>query len=148
MFDPGTRLKLHYPTHTEVSHIDRCTRQIRQLEVRRIRDLVREPLTLVEYCQRPYVFRSRYLVTAFDMQIREWRNFYVGSSDEYRSSGYLRLVWCNTVTGEIVQFLPGQYAPTPQDRRHLLRDAITISEAALDPRTELRILADDLRRIG
>lgn len=147
MIEPGTELCLTYPTQTDILHIDKCQRRQRIVLARRIRDLVFEPLTVAEYSRRPYTYRSRYLITGIDKHLGDWRNFYLGSSDEYRSSGYLRLVRYDPNRQRIVDYFAGQYAPSPKDRRHLLRLAIELSEDRMRHGLEIRITADDLRLI-
>ena len=63
----------------------------RQFDVVKVRDLVENPLTPVEYFRRPLTVRGRWLVTGFDHHLQQFRNFYPANSLEYERDCQLRI---------------------------------------------------------
>ncbi len=152
MLSPGDRIELVYPTHTHVRLVDHCSRQIRPITIRSVRDLVADPLTPTEYMRRPYVARSRWLVSAFDESKRTFRQFYLGSSDQFRSPGVLRLAIYHPGATRPHRIITDGFEPTVRDRRLLVRCLLDVLANPVAGRGEgeeqIRIIADDLRRIG
>jgi hypothetical protein len=70
MLENGQRLVVHYPVSTHITAEPVFRR--REFLVKGVRDLVRDPLTVQEYCNRTLVRRSRWLVHARDVQLGEW----------------------------------------------------------------------------
>lgn len=146
MFEPGQQIELVYPTITNILHIDKAPRRLRQLYVHRTRDLVREPLTPSEYLRRPYIARSRWLILASEKAAEPPKQFYPGSSDNFRSPGTLWLAIYKPGETKPARLLGKQIEPTPKDRRLLMR---LIHEAeGVHEGYELRIIAHDLRLIS
>ena len=84
---------------------------------------------------------------AFDEESGVWRRFYLGSSREFETRGDLR----------IAMFEPGEERPwriVSRGFRESRKDRILLAKALQAIRTEdlgdlqLRVIADDLRRIG
>ncbi len=67
VFDPGRKLDLIYPESTIIGV--RPDYRIRQVLIDRVRDLVCDPLTPAEYLRRPYLLRSRWLVSGTDANL-------------------------------------------------------------------------------
>ena len=133
MIRPRARLRIHYPRTTHVAHIQHAQTRERIISVREVRDLVRDPLTVAEFMRRPFLNRSRLLVLGFDQDKEQPRQFYLGSSVEYRTAGTLRLI----VDGVIVS---RGFDATREDRKELLSWV-----RRLDDTEDLRIQCDDLR---
>jgi len=146
MFDHGQEIELIYPTTTHIYRIHDAPRRLRQLRVHRVRDLLNEPLTIDEYARRPFVSRSRWLITAAEYTGQPPRQFYVGSADNYRSPSVLRLGLYDPDSEQLAYLIGRQYEPTIADRRELLRFAR--EQATLHPGYDLRIFASDLRLIS
>lgn len=144
MIEPGARLQIHYPVTTTIDAVTKISR--RQIHVRGIRDLVAEPLTPAEYFRRPLIRRSRWLVFAFDEVQEGFRKFYLGTSKEYESRGDLRLALYEPGGTRPYRILTRGFAESRRDRILLAR---TIREVlAMDlSDLELRVVADDLRRV-
>ncbi|MEM6365838.1 MAG: hypothetical protein AAF745_15530, partial [Planctomycetota bacterium] len=88
MYAANTELKVTYPESTQVE--SQCDYRTRRIRIRDVRDLISDPLTPEEYFRRPLTRRSRFLVTAFDLDLNQWRRFYLGSTQEHASEGRLR----------------------------------------------------------
>lgn len=120
-FDPGMEVEISYPnsTHVRFWRPEDCRK--RQIVIHTLRDLVTDPLTVAEFMRRPFLLRSRWLVRAFEPKIRQWRQFYMGSSREFASSGALRVgLFEPGVTAPT--WLYGQsFEPTSEGRRNLIR---------------------------
>ena len=146
MFDSGQELELVYPITTHIHRIHYVPRRIRQIRVHKVRDLLAEPLTIDEYARRPYVSRSRWLITAHERPGEPPRQFYLGSADNYRSPSVLHVGLYEPDHPRPSYLIGRQYEPTIADRRELLRFAR--EQATLHPGYELRIFASDLRLIS
>jgi len=143
MFHHGQQIELVYPTITDILHVNSAPRRTRNLYVHRARDLVENPLTPLEYLRRPYVARSRWLILASEIAGERPKQFYVGTADNYRAPGTLRLALYEPGATKPFRLLGRQIEPTPHDRRLLMR---LINRAAeIHKPLELRILADDMR---
>ncbi|MGB7326176.1 MAG: hypothetical protein WBD31_14985 [Rubripirellula sp.] len=121
MVEPGSYLEFSYPTNRHVRNFEAVPRRLRKIEVKRVRDLVHDPLTINEFARRPYVMRSRWLVTGIDLDVGEWRQFYLGSSDEYRAPGNLRIALYRPGDTMPHEILGREFLPTVLDRRVMLR---------------------------
>lgn len=143
MFEPGSKIELVYPTITHVLRVYSAPCKLRQLYVHRVRDLVAEPLTVAEFMRRPYVARSRWLILASEWAGEPPRQFYVGSSDNYRAPGMLRLALYEPGQDRPASLLGRQFEPTVADRRALLK--LAMREADKHEGFELRITAVDLK---
>jgi len=142
MIEPGQTIELHYPiSNTVESPSDYRLRRVRVL---RVRDLVTQPLTLQEFLRRPYVRRSRWLLTGYDLNAGKFRQFYLGSSDEHRAPGVLRVALYQPGKLMPVDTLPIDFEDTLTDRKLLLD---VVAELLNRDLHDLRvgIYANDLR---
>lgn len=146
MYEPGERVVLKYP---KVNHVAFAPEYVeRSVCIYRIRDLVSEPLSIEEYCRRPYVRRSRWMLSGVDQANGEWRQFYAGSILGRESPGLLR----------VGLFIPGEKAPwriltdpigpTPQERTALARWLRRWSMEKKLGDFKLGVFCDDLRLVG
>lgn len=145
MLDPGDRLTITYPDSTLVNAMSNLQR--RQIQVHRVRDLVAEPLTPVEYFRRPMLRRSRWLVHAWDEQLEAWRKFYLGSTREYSGSGHLRIALYEPDSTKPFRIISRGFQERPRERILLARTLRSLQRMDLDD-LQIRIIADDLRRVG
>ncbi len=139
----GTKIELHYPTCTDV-FADSEQWRLRELLVYRIRDLVREPLTIDEYLHRPFVKRSRYLLIG--KEYGRWKQFYLGSTQEYLANGQLRLGLYGPDDTKPTQLVSRPFDNTPEDRKCLFEAVERWSKLSFG-QLQLRVFADDLRII-
>lgn len=144
MIEPGQTLKLHYPSCTHVLDFSCAPRLPRVLTVRRIRDLVTEPLTLQEFLHRPYIVRSRWLAIGWDIEKRVWRQFYLGSSDEYQAIGQLRFAVYHPRRLLPSRVVSQGFDATIDDRELMLRVLKRWQEKGR-PTYNLRVCCDDMR---
>jgi hypothetical protein len=140
----GTELTIHYPTITHVRHLVEAPRKPRRIIVRSIRDMVAVPLTIKEYLQRPFVARSRYLVFAHEVDTSSFRQFYLGSSQEFASPGMLRIGYSERKPSQ-PRFIARPFGATLQERKLLMR---YISQRPVEEWESLRIFVDDLRVVS
>ena len=145
MFRKLEQIELVYPVTTHIQQIHKAPRRVRYLVVHHVRDLIAEPLTVEEYTRRPYVARSRWLITASEPGKRP-RQFYVGSADNYRAPGVLRVGLYEPGETRPSILFGREYQPTLADRQALLRFAQ--QEANRHPGYDVRIFASDLRLIS
>ena len=145
MLEVGQRLVIHYPKSTHISAEPQFRR--REVIIKDIRDLVRDPLTVEEYCQRTQVRRSRWLVSARDVQIGAWRRFYLGTTREYWRSTPLRLGLFHPDTGRFVKLLARPFEATPYDRILLAKTAMEWLDQDFGG-LKLRVFADDFTLAG
>jgi hypothetical protein len=142
--EPGTKIELHYPTRTDV-FADSQLWRLRELIVYRIRDLVREPLTIEEYLSRPFVKRSRYLLIG--KELGRWKQFYLGTTQEFHASGQLRLGLYAPDELKPRHLVSRSFDNTPKDRKELYKAVAEWSKIDFGQLT-LRVFADDLRIIA
>lgn len=141
-FDPGMEVEISYPnsTHVRFWRPEDCRK--REIVIHTVRDLVTDPLTVAEFMRRPFLLRSRWLVRAFEPKIRQWRQFYMGSSREFASSGSLR-VGLFEPEATAPTWLYGQsFEPTSEGRRHLIQRLRDWSQIDFG-NARLGIFADD-----
>ncbi|TWU22497.1 hypothetical protein Pla52o_35540 [Novipirellula galeiformis] len=143
----GDQIEIHYPEFTCV-HLYRPRRlKRRQLVITSVRDLLAEPLSAEEFLRRPFLLRSRWLAQAVECHRHRPRQFYLGSSAEFRSPGSLKVGIYEPGAPRPSRVIGRQFEPTLQDRKlliHALREWLThdLGEA------RLMIFSDDLRRVG
>jgi hypothetical protein len=128
MFDINQEIEIHYPVSTHVRYSQHNVGlKRRHFVVRRLRDLVAEPLTPEEYLRRPFVRRSRYLVVGTEIDANQWRQFYAGCSMEYPSPSQLRIALYEPGAKKPAKLLHRAFDATVTDRealrRWLLRNA-------------------------
>jgi hypothetical protein len=148
MFEIGECIEFSYPTSTDVKSIESATRRLRRVQVKKIRDLVRDPLTTEEFIQRPFVSRSRWLIRGLDLDLQVWRQFYLGSTLEFAAPGSLRLAWYETGGTKPLEFVGGDFEPSVIERRRLMRVLQKLNEKQHIQGKELRVVATDLRFCG
>lgn len=147
MFDINQEIEFHYPANTHVRYLgQQLALKKRQFIVRRIRDLVAEPLTPDEFIRRPYVRRSRYLVVGIEYEQRQWRQFYVGCSAEYSSPSQLRLALYEPSGKRPAKLLLRPFEATMHDRAALIRWLHRHKHKDFHG-LQLRVFADDLRLV-
>lgn len=144
MFQSGQVVQFHYPICPRVNaHLEF---RPRELIVRRIRDLVVEPLTPIEYGRRPLLLRGRYLVEG-SVPGCGWRRFYPSSSLEFFRPAPLRIgAYDPDGAGRPESLYPVAYGPSVRDRIRLMHDLRRLMD--LEPETVWGVFADDLRRVG
>ncbi|MCD0459141.1 hypothetical protein [Roseiconus lacunae] len=146
MIDPGSYIEIHYPCQTHIRWIHAAEKQRRNLQIIRIRDMLAEPLTVDEFLRRPFVFRTRWLAFAHDLDLSTWRQFYLGSSAEYCAAGTMRMALYEPGSPKPAKLLGREFQPTLKDRKlmiRLLKHWGTQDYGDL----QLRVLCDDLRII-
>lgn len=146
MFDLGDRVVITYPRPNLVS-IRRPVFEQRAIQVANIRDLVAEPLDLDDYLRRPFIRRSRWLLTGRDEETGRYRNFYLGAAREYRAPGTIRVGFYEPDNPRPVRTLPKIFEPNSADRLLLLRLMLRLRNQDLG---DLRVcvFSDDLRLVG
>lgn len=147
MVEPGTLIEFHYPVTTHVRWLGEAPQTIRYVLVKRVRDLVVEPLTLREYLQRPFVIRSRWLITGVDQCCQRYRQFYLGCSPEFSSPSQLRIALYSAESARPQRILHRPFEPTLRDRKELMRLAESLRDNDTQADLQLRIFADDLRLV-
>lgn len=118
-FASDSQVVLTYPESTLVEAETRFRR--RRIQVKSVRDLATDPLTPEEYLRRPLVQRSRHLVTAYDLDSRGWRQFYIGCSLEYASAIELAIAACPADGQGDATIISRPYEATRRDRILLAR---------------------------
>lgn len=118
---PDDFLELTYPTTTHVRTVHGAARERRCVTIRRIRDLVVEPLSITEFARRPFVTRSRWLVAGYDHDRNAWRQFYLGTATEFAAPGQLRVALYEPGDPKPQRLLTRGFAPTVKDRKTMLR---------------------------
>lgn len=142
MFEIGQEIELIYPTSTDVQYIANAARKLRQLKVKRVRDLVAEPLTPEEFLRRPFVARSRWLILATEGIGLPPKQFYVGSADNYQAPGVLRLAIYERGCMKPKRYFGPQIDETVLARRRLIQ---LLRQKMTHPDYQVRVVADDLR---
>lgn len=140
-------IEILYPLHTSVSHIHEPRFIERRIHVLSSRDLVKEPLTINEFRRRPFLNRSRWLLKAWDVDVQGFRQFYLGSSAQYRAPGTLQVVVFDPEISRPKSLVSRQYEPTLSDRRELMKVLCTIERQRRLDLNELRIIAPDMRLV-
>ncbi|MEO1529546.1 MAG: hypothetical protein AAFX06_29330 [Planctomycetota bacterium] len=145
--EPGTQITLTYPIQTHVAKIRHSPRQLRKLRIEKIRDLLAEPLTADEFMRRPFTNRSRWLALARDQQSGKWRQFYLGSADEFRSPATLQLLVVDPAGEGVVCTIGRLFEPNVRDRQLIVR-LIERWNNQDHGDYELRIACADVRLVG
>lgn len=148
MFERGERIEFSYPVNNTVEATQIAFRR-RHIEVVKTRDLVSSPLTPVEFLRRPFVRRSRWLLTGVEVETGQWRNFYVGASREFRAPGTLRIGLYQPEERRPRKILTRGFGDSTAERRKLIRLLYLLSKELTEQSDlEIKILADDLRLIS
>jgi hypothetical protein len=138
-------LVLHYPQSTHVRFFDLAEYSQRVVSVSSIRDLVRQPLTPEEFLRRPFVRRSRYLISS--NEAGKFRRFYLGCSSEYAAPSQLRLALYAPNTPKIVDLISRPFGPSVGERKQLAKLLLNCLDKDFDDLV-LRVFADDFGVIG
>lgn len=147
MIDPGEYLEISYPVDTHVRRFDVVPRRRRHITIHRVRDLVSDPLTVEEFLRRPFVRRSRWLAFAKDNELEQWRQFYLGSTEEFASPGNLRLALYEPGGSRPKEILGREFRPTVFDRKLMMRLLRRWNHQDHGD-LQLRICCDDLRLVS
>lgn len=143
--EPGKTLTLTYPDSTLVESLSRLER--RHIQVIRIRDLLAQPLSPAEYLRRPFIRRSRWLIFGYDERIKEYRQFYLGSSLEHEAPGILKVALYEPAGNRPAYAVSRAFGPRRRDRRLLAKAICQWTKEDMDD-LQLRIYADDLKKIS
>jgi hypothetical protein len=142
-FDRGMEVEINYPvsTHVRFWKPDECRR--REVVIDSVRDLVADPLSVDEFLRRPFLLRSRWLVKAYEPRLRQWRQFYWGSTREFAAPGILRVGLYEPGATKPSWLYGRAFHPTPEDRRELMKslkewDKLNFGDMSL------KVFADDL----
>lgn len=141
MITPGSNIELSYPTSTLVDALARFA--LRRIRVYRIRDLLADPLTPEEFLRRPYIRRSRWLISGYDLDKGQYRKFYLGSSAEHRAPGLLKVAFYEPgATRPTIPYLR-PFGPSRSERRVLIDIVRDCTQRDLHD-LQLRVYCDDL----
>lgn len=143
----GDELCIDYPKTTDLRIYRSSPLSQRRLIVHSIRDLVRDPLSVDEFLRRPYILRSRYLIRGVDSVTGQYRQFYLGSSEQFRSAGVLRIGLYLPDANRADRLLARGFQPTLKDRA-MLATLLREWQAMDFGDSTLRIFADDLRLVS
>ena len=138
-------LTIHYPHDTHVRLENAVQFVPRTFRLISIRDLVREPLTPEEFLRRPFVRRSRYLVRA--NEAGQYRQFYLGCSEEYRAPSQLRIALYDPHKARPLELLSRPFGPNTLDRKQLSKLLLKCYDRDFGSLV-LRVFADDLGLVG
>ena len=141
MFRPGQGLELHYPTNADVD-IEGRVYVPRVIQIRKCRDLVKDPLTPIEFLRRPLLSRGRLLLETADLFGQ--RRFYPANSLEFATKSPLRVGWFHPSRTLPVTILSRSFDNTSGERE-LLRQLLVdlANESFRDFR--IGIFADGLK---
>jgi hypothetical protein len=142
MIAPGSKIELTYPDSTVVDSLATLSR--RRICVYRVRDLVAEPLTPEEFLRRPFIRRSRWLISGYDLDLQRRRQFYLGNSAEHRAPGVLKLALYEPGQTKPRWSLSRDFGPTRRERQLLIDSLAEIAKRG-GTGMQLRIYCDDLR---
>lgn len=114
LITPSTKLEFSYPNSTNIGTTQ--TYQKREIQIQFVRDLVNEPLTPIEFFNRPMLMRSRFLISAMDLGLNKPRQFYMGNSLEYETDGSLLIgIYANQGQPPI-DIVDLEFGPTKRER--------------------------------
>lgn len=142
-FDRGTEVQISYPVSTHVRFWNPNECRKREVVIDSVRDLVADPLSVDEFLRRPFLLRSRWLVKAYEPRLRQWRQFYWGSTREFAAPGILRVGLYAPGATHASWLFGRAFHPTPEDRRELMNllkewDKLNFGDLTL------KVFADDL----
>lgn len=120
-FDTGMEVEINYPNSTHIRYWKPEDCRKREIVIHSVRDLKAEPLTVEEFMRRPFLLRSRWLVRAFEPKVKQWRQFYMGSSREFAESGVLRIGLFEPGSKTPTWMHGKAFRPTVEDRRELIK---------------------------
>lgn len=137
-----TELTFRYPCHTHVRYSNSPIFKPRRIRVAKIRDLVRQPLTVEEFLQRPYNRRTRYLIIG--QEYHNYRQFYLGCAQEFWAPSQLRLALYDPEGQKPLEILARPFEDSVRDRKIMIR-LLEQWRGKDFGGLFLRIFADDLR---
>lgn len=140
MYAPDTQIEFTYPESTQVESQTKFRR--RRVQIREVRDLILQPLTPEEFLRRPLTHRSRYLLTAYDLDSAQWRQFYLGSSKEHATDGRLKIALYKPGAEKPTKIISRPFEPTRRDRIQLARTLKELRNQSHDG-LELRVIPDE-----
>lgn len=147
MFEKGERIEFRYPVKNSV--MIECGYRWRCIDVNRVRDLVAFPLTPQEFLRRPFVRRSRWLITGVEVGTGRWRNFYVGASPEFEAPAVLRIGLYVPNENKPRKIVSRGFGDCVAERRKLVKLLCLLATENLGKTDlQIRVVADDLRFIG
>lgn len=112
-----------------------------RFRIERARDLVAEPLSVKEFFRRPFISRSRWLVSGFDVDANQAITFYVGGES------LLKVALYEPCSARPDWPFPRPFGPSRQERR-LLIDALGEWTQRDLHDLRLRVYCDDLRVVA
>jgi len=144
MFSISERIELDYPLDTNVLRVSASEWRRRYLRVLRVRDLIKEPLTVSEFLDRPLLERSRWLITAKDVHTGTVRRYYPGTARNINLVGSLQLALYEPDGTMPAKFLTKPFGATYEERMILARLA-----KSFEPQTPrgllLRVTSHELK---
>jgi hypothetical protein len=147
MLERGEIAIISYPMSTHVGSVNLERVERREIVVHHVRDLVANPLSVGEFMRRPYLLRSRWLIKAYEPDRNQFRQFYLGSSLEWKSPAVLRVGLYEPDSTRPVKVFGRGFEATPEDRAVLIRALRVWSRHDLGD-AKLMVFADDLRFCG
>lgn len=144
MLTPGQKIEISYPESTLIDAVTRLRR--RRIHVKTVRDLVADPLKPEEFLRRPFIRRSRWLISGIDLDTQQRRQFYLGSSKEYKRPGILRVGLYAPGDSRPRLPFPFWFSETRRDRM-MLAIAIEAWMSRDLADLSLRVFVDDFRII-
>ena len=145
MVSPGQRLEISYPVCNTILRFSDYQR--RRVEVRDVRDMVATPLLPAEFMRRPYVRRSRYMISAVEMDTGRLRKFYLGASREFLSPSVLRIGLYASGDCRPYRLIGPEFESTVQHRRQMVKLLKLLNQQDLGD-LYIGIVATDLRLVA
>lgn len=136
------QIEIDYPTCTLVNA--QLEFRPRKLVVKKVRDLVVDPLTPADYLRRPLNHRGRWLILARDLETGQLRQFYWSTVKDHFRPLPLRLGLYGPGNHRPLELLSRPFEPVVRDRILLAR-AIQIWSKKVDQSLRLGVFCDDLR---
>ncbi len=146
LYEIGREYRINYPAIRLVGYPPAF--QPRIVVVRKIRDLLTNPLTAQEFLKRPLLRRGRWLLRCTDQHKRGFRQFYVDSTKQHWRDCPLRIGWYDLAepVSRPVKIYSRSFSSV-HDRRVLTRVIANLSRCTFDG-LSLRVFCDDLRIVG
>lgn len=144
MFEPEQTIEFHYPDNTFVGR--KRGWRLRKVSVRKVRDLLSEPITVNDWYRRPHQLRGRYLITAIDHDNGKLRQFYPNNCKEWWHPALLKLGLYTPFSRKPEVVFKESYGWTVHQRSLMNRAIEDILQTDLGC-FELKIYCDDLRLI-
>ncbi len=142
MYSPNERIQIHYPETSLIN--SRPKWKLREIIVRKTRDLVTDPLSIEDYLRRPLIHRGRWLIMGTDSQNGKLRQFYLSTTREQYRPVPLRVGVYEADSKRPAQILFRPFEPTVRDRIVLSR-LVTRFAGVSHSEKRIGVFADDLR---